>query len=76
MRCEWAYTLLLLKYSRRFHICDNVTTPEVRIRRVFVWRVLESMEVEATACMSGRLDASEMFREDSRIRLGVLKVWS
>ena len=34
------------------------------------------MEVEATASMSERLDTSEMFREDSRIRLGVPKVWS
>jgi len=33
------------------------------------------MEVEATACMGKRLGASEMFREDSRMRLGVLKVW-
>ena len=34
------------------------------------------MEVEATACMSERLGAPELFREDSRIRLGVLKGWS
>jgi len=36
---------LLLEYSRRFHICDTVTTPEVRIRRVFVWRLLETMKI-------------------------------
>jgi len=72
----WLFsTLYLLKYSRRFDICDTVTTSQVRIRRVFVWRFLGSMEVEATACMSERLGASEMFWEDSRIRLGVLKVW-
>jgi len=34
------------------------------------------MEVEATACMSERLGVSEMFWEDSQIRLGVQEVWS
>ena len=47
-----------------FHICDTVTTPEVRIRRVIVWRSLESTEVEATTCMGEQLGTSEMFRED------------
>jgi len=64
----------VLKYSQRFHICDTVTTLEVSIRKVFVWRLLGSMEVEATVCMSERLGASEMFGEDSRITLGVLEV--
>ena len=51
----------LLKYSRRFHICDTVTTPEVRIRRVFVWRLSESMGAEAMACMGEWLGTPEMF---------------
>ena len=66
--------LFVLKYSQRFHICDTVTALEVSIRRVFVWRLLGCMEVEATACMSERFGESEMFGEDSRITLGVLKV--
>ena len=64
----------MLKYSQRFHICNPVTALEVSIREVFVWRLMGSMEVEATACMGERLGASEMFGEDSRITLGVLKV--
>jgi len=44
------------------------------MRRVFVWRLLGSMEVEATGCMGERLGASEMFWEDSPITLGVLNV--
>jgi len=73
----WLFSALyLLKYSQRFHICDTVTTPEVSIRRVFVERLLGSMEVEAMVYMSEQLGASEMFWEDPRIRLGVLKVWN
>jgi len=34
------------------------------------------MEVEAMACMDERLGASEIFWEDLRITLGVLKVWN
>ena len=57
----------VLKYSRRFHICDTVTTPEVRIRRVFVWRLSESIGVEAMAYMGEWLGTPEMLWECSGI---------
>ena len=55
----------LLEYSRRFHIYDSCTTRKVWIRIGFVWKVFESMEVEAMSCKDEWLDAAEMFCEDS-----------
>ena len=67
----------LSKYSRSFHIYNTTTTPDVWIRRVFVWRLVGSMEVEAMACMGESLGAVEMFWEHSGIALGgELKAWN
>ena len=63
------FSLYLLNYSRRFHICNTVTTPEVRIRRVFVWRLLETMEGEAMVCLGKWLGIPEMFWQCSEIVL-------
>jgi len=78
------YLQILLEYSRRFHICDTVTTPEVRIRRVFVWRLLETMEGEAIACLGkwlglklrlvGRWNNRKSHYSVSETRRGIRKV--
>jgi len=74
----------VLEYSRRFHICDTVTTPEVRIRRVFVWRLWETMEGEAMACLGkwlglrlrlvGRWNNRKSHYSVSKTRRGIRKV--
>jgi len=53
--------LLLLEYSRRFHIYDSCTTRKVWIRIAFVWKVFGSMDVEAMVCKDEWLGAAEMF---------------
>ena len=54
-------SFFMLKYSRRFHICNTVTIPEVRISSVLVWRFLESIEVEAMTRLGEWLGTPEMF---------------
>jgi len=39
--------LFLLKYSRRFHIFNTTTTLDVSTRRVWFWKGLRKLEVEA-----------------------------
>ena len=43
----------------------HTTAADVWTRRVIVWKVFGSMEVEAMSCKDEWLDAAEMFHEDS-----------
>jgi len=43
----------------------HTTAADVWTRRVIVWIVFGSMEVEAMSCKDEWLDAAEMFCEDS-----------